>query len=221
MGSSGTRRCDCQACGLTGASLSSDECHDLSADADCCSVSVQYRLPAAVRPSSVPANLAGLTGVLPRYRWLLADQPMGDRSEVVGIPWRTSSKLARAGAAASMIAAAGRLCAAKQHVCSVADHPLPRIYAAASWRVRLDEVGMSGGYCHIVYDLSRSVPGHRSALHGRIANQIMSPWRSTYRQDRWGLARNLRVRHPIGADRNGREDVEGSGAYDAQARRVI
>jgi hypothetical protein len=40
------------------------------------------------------------------------------------------------------------------------------------------------------------LPGHRSALHGRKPNRVTSASRTAYRQDRRGLARNLRARPP-------------------------
>ncbi len=66
-------------------------------------------------------------------------------------------------------------------------------------RVSIDQVGMSGGFYHIVLRLVENrVQGHRPALHGCIPNRITAARRTAYRQDRWGLARK-----PPGRGANG------------------
>jgi hypothetical protein len=111
----------------------------------------------------------------------------------------------------------------EQHVGDVVDGPPQRIYAAASWRLNLTKLACQAGIVISFYDLSKPAPGHRSALHGRIPNPIISAWGTAYRQGRRGLSPQPPGAAPAEAARNCSEERsgEGSGAYDAQARRVI
>src|SRR5262249_31887410 len=64
----------------------------------------------------------------------------------------------------------------KRHVGGVGDRRPQRIYGSAGWRLNLTKLACQPGIVISFYDLSRPVPGHRSALHGRIPHRIISAW---------------------------------------------
>ncbi|SPM39699.1 Mycobacterium numidiamassiliense ORFan, partial [Mycobacterium numidiamassiliense] len=73
--------------------------------------------------------------------------------------------------------------------CGAGKGLLQRIYAAASSQVRLAEVGMSAGFCHIVLRLVET--WYTPTVQRRTDDSLLgsvSAWETAYRQDRRGLS---------------------------------
>lgn len=111
----------------------------------------------------------------------------------------------RAGLAGGVCAVVGGWTGSRSAFVRVTAGGPQRIYVAATCRATLAEVGMSGGFCHIVLRLVET--GYTppfSAARTIPTSDHFSAWETSYRQDRRGQPATSGC-GPVGATENGRK----------------